>query len=455
MLNEVDFSSYSHSPEELAGQVLQVFYDGKEITYPIDPFKLLKAFGVVYQMRKFDRLEGIYIVPEDDNDVPLVGINNNRPITRQRFTAAHEICHHVKDKKIIYCPISGQKDAVEKFADDFAACLLMPIEDLKGVSDRYLENGFVDLDDVLLIADFFGVSFEACVYRLAYKLHRISGDTDSKALKKRIRAYQPKKHEASLRLEKHDLALLRNVIDSYLFSFYEESSIVRYKFKNNFIYNENRLEGLEIKYDEVSEIVTDLRLNKQESPFCTSSNDTIIEVCGHSSIYDYIFTTEEEITAFGLLDLHKLLYQYSPFPEAAGAFRQTNNLVIDSTFETSDYHDIFFQITDLDKEVEDCINNIDNLSLTEFIDCVVRIHHKITVIHPFPDGNGRVSRAFLNWMFKLKRIPPVYLKPESKQKYLNALACADRSGDYDPLIEVFYREILRSMYELNEKYTLF
>ena len=115
----------------------------------------------------------------------------------------------------------------------------------------------------------------------------------------------------------------------------------------------------------------------------------------------------------------------------------------------------FFQITDLDKEVEDCINNIDNLSLTEFIDCVVRIHHKITVIHPFPDGNGRVSRAFLNWMFKLKRIPPVYLKPESKQKYLNALACADRSGDYDPLIEVFYREILRSMYELNEKYTLF
>lgn len=454
MLNEVDFSRYFHSPEELANQVLQVFYDGKEITYPVDPFKLLKAFGIIYQMWNFDRLEGIYIVPEDDNDIPMVGININRPITRQRFTAAHELCHHLKDKASVYCSISGKKDAVESFADDYAACILMPIEDLKSVSDPYLEDGFVDFDDVLLIAEFFGVSFDSCVYRLAYKLHRIDGDTDSKALKNRIRAYQRKKKKTSLRLEKHDLTLLRNIIESYTFSFHQESNIVWFKFKNNFTYNENRLEGLEIDYDKLSEIITDLRLHKQESPFCNSDFQAIIEVCGHSSIYDYIFVTQDSITAFDLLHLHELLYQYSPYPEASGVFRQTNNIVLNSTFDTSDYHDIYVQIADVDKMVNEIILNVDNISVTDFIDCVVRIHHRITVIHPFQDGNGRVSRAFLNWMFTLKGLPPVYLKHENKDKYLDALARADRFEDFDPLIEIFYREILRSMYELNEKFSL-
>jgi Zn-dependent peptidase ImmA (M78 family)/fido (protein-threonine AMPylation protein) len=452
LLSNKDFSQYFHSPEELATQVLQVFYDGKDITYPIDPFKLLKEFGIVFQMRDFDKLEGIYIVPEDESDIPVVGINNNRPITRQRFTAAHEICHHIKDKTDVYCPINGSKNAIERFADNFAAALLMPIGDLTRVSDQYLVNGFVEFENVLLIADYFGVSFESCVYRLAYKLHRISGDTTSPAMKKRIRSFKPQNKRIALGLEKHDLSLLRNIIESYELIFPQETSIVWHKFKIDFVFNENRLEGLEIDLDAVSEIVTDLRLKKQESPFCCSEYKTIIEVCGHSSIYDHISSTDDKISAFSLLRLNQLLYQFSPFPEAAGAFRQTNNIVLRSNFETSDYYDIIAQIMEVDKEVKRLVSDIENISLTDFIDSVVQIHHKMTVIHPFPDGNGRVSRAFLNWMFRIKGLPPVYLKHENKDRYLDALSKADDLGDFDPLIEIFYREILRSMYVLNSKF---
>jgi len=110
------------------------------------------------------------------------------------------------------------------------------------------------------------------------------------------------------------------------------------------------------------------------------------------------------------------------------------------------------QITEVDKNIKRLVTDIENISLTEFIDSVVRIRYRMTIIHPFLDGNGRVSRAFLNWMFRLKGLPPVYLKQENKQKYLDALSKADMLGDYDPLIEIFYREILRSMYELNSKF---
>ncbi len=49
---------------------------GLEIpSIPIDPFKLMREYGIVYQFMEFEDLEGIYLVPEDDNDIPLVGIN--------------------------------------------------------------------------------------------------------------------------------------------------------------------------------------------------------------------------------------------------------------------------------------------------------------------------------------------------------------------------------------------
>ena len=49
----------------------------------------------MYQLMEFENLEGIYLVPEGEKDLPVVGINYKRKITRQRFTAAHELCHHL------------------------------------------------------------------------------------------------------------------------------------------------------------------------------------------------------------------------------------------------------------------------------------------------------------------------------------------------------------------------
>ncbi|MBZ9685711.1 hypothetical protein G9F72_005020 [Clostridium estertheticum] len=43
---------------------------------------------------------------------------------------------------------------------------------------------------------------------------------------------------------------------------------VCYKFKNDFIYNENRLEGINIDLEEVAEILTDIRIHKQDSKYC-------------------------------------------------------------------------------------------------------------------------------------------------------------------------------------------
>ncbi|SDN31194.1 protein of unknown function [Megasphaera paucivorans] len=68
-------------------------------SFPIDPFKMMRDFGLVYQFMNLKKLEGIYLISENKNDIAVAGINYNRPITRRRFTAAHELCHHLSQIK--------------------------------------------------------------------------------------------------------------------------------------------------------------------------------------------------------------------------------------------------------------------------------------------------------------------------------------------------------------------
>ena len=151
-------SKYYNDAEEMASAYLSAYYGNSEIEYPISPFKMLNDEKVLFLIRNFNKLEGVYIPAQSEEDVAMVGINANRPITRQRFTAAHELCHHFRDAdKQVSCPI-GQKNATEKFADQFASALLMPLGELRSKVNEYKDaNGNVSFDSVLLIADYFGV----------------------------------------------------------------------------------------------------------------------------------------------------------------------------------------------------------------------------------------------------------------------------------------------------------
>lgn len=122
--------------------------------------------------------------------------------------------------------------------------------------------------------------------------------------------------------------------------------------------------------------------------------------------------------------------------------------------KTVDYNNIINELLKLEEKLKELINKMNNMSTAEYVEEAVKIHHRITVIHPFIDGNGRCSRVMLNWLFKIKGLPPVYLKYENKDYYYEALKEADLNNDYSYLCEVFYREILKSMIQLNTKFKL-
>lgn len=241
------------TPRMLAQTVLEDIYGKDSPLIPIDPFKLMRMYGIVYQFMEFKDLEGIYLMPEDEKDVAIVGINKKRPITRQLFSAAH------------------------------------------------------------------------------------------------------------------------------------------------------------------------------------------------AELYDYVLGTQDKLTIYKILDINRMLFQFAPFPEESGKTRTDNNLVLGTKFETVDWTQVAMELYKLQVPVEDLMAHANDLTISEYVLECMKIHHRITQIHPFRDGNGRSSRALLNWMLRLKGLPPIYFKTTDKESYYKALEKADQDGDYTELLRVTIRELYRTI----------
>ena len=94
--------------------------------------------------------------------------------------------------------------------------------------------------------------------------------------------------------------------------------------------------------------------------------------------------------------------------------------------ETNDYSQIF-------KFVEEC----------------VKLKCRLIKIHPFEDGNGRTVRCFTNKLFEIAGIPPVYIRPNEKVEYSNAVNIACNEGKYDDITGFYLYKICDSIIELD------
>lgn len=71
-------------------------------------------------------------------------------------------------------------------------------------------------------------------------------------------------------------------------------------------------------------------------------------------------------------------------------------------------------------------------------------HYKFVCIHPFDDGNGRVSRLLMNYVLLAHKLPLVVIKSSDKQNYLHALHLAD-TGQYEAFIRYIAAQVVSSL----------
>ncbi len=126
--------------------------------------------------RRLDHLAGLYLPadPHDPDAVPSVLINVAHPLSKQRFTAAHELGHHVRDKDVSldqdtewFARGEEQGTERERLAEAFAAWFLMPKRLVLSVlADLGLPADTLDAGGAYALSLALGTSYTATVQHL-------------------------------------------------------------------------------------------------------------------------------------------------------------------------------------------------------------------------------------------------------------------------------------------------
>lgn len=146
---------------------------GVDTTRRVDPFAALEAEGVLALRRPLDRVAGMYL--PGDGGRPGALINVLHPPSKQRFTAAHELAHHRRDRLAVLDQETewiargvGPESDRERIAEAFAAWFLMPRRLVEATLSRLgLQTNRLDAEGAYALSLELGTSYAATVRHLA------------------------------------------------------------------------------------------------------------------------------------------------------------------------------------------------------------------------------------------------------------------------------------------------
>lgn len=154
---------------------------GEDSYSPIDIFSIVNGWKdkkiTIVRYPLSTRVSGMCTKIDDDI---VICINSATSYGRQRFTLAHELYHVLYEDSLqrVICEMSmgDDKPDSEKEADQFASYLLMPYDALL----QYMEkNKEWTLENVIEAEQFFQISHQAFIFRLAFDGMISKGQEDS------------------------------------------------------------------------------------------------------------------------------------------------------------------------------------------------------------------------------------------------------------------------------------
>lgn len=165
------------------------------------------------------------------------------------------------------------------------------------------------------------------------------------------------------------------------------------------------------------------------------------EALGHAQAYDFMFTLlrNNQLTESDILTMHRMFYKDIDI-NFAGCYRTQSVIITGSKYPVC-------KVENIQKEMDGLLHWI----MTERnkyhpIEFAAQLHKRFVFIHPFVDGNGRISRLLMNSTliqdgYMLAVIPPIL-----RHEYIHLLEQAHQ--DDRPFMDFIAERVFESEKEI-------
>lgn len=218
------------------------------------------------------------------------------------------------------------------------------------------------------------------------------------------------------------------------------------------IYESNKIEGLGPDLARTGELLREYRDLDLQDPILqemiSSSvklDQGLVDVLGLAAarrMATSLVTNDNAIMS--AVDLRGLHAQICVGEWFAGCYKVFPNAIEGSDLATSSPADTPIHMNEL----------VDWMRVTRNESGTIRAavtHGWLAHIHPFPDGNGRLSRVLMNSDLLRAGLPPVIVRHQTdRSRYIAALAESDAGGDLFPLVAVMLEAQLRYVREIGK-----
>ena len=183
-------------------------------------------------------------------------------------------------------------------------------------------------------------------------------------------------------------------------------------------YTSNALEGNSLTELETKVVIED-GLTIEGKPL-----RDVYEAVGHAKAYDFLYEISHDapLTEETILTIHRLFYQQID-AERAGAYRKVPVFISGSQYAVA-------PVGEISKRVQQLVRWYNNQEgKMHPVELAAELHKRFVYIHPFIDGNGRVSRLLMNLSLLRNDYNIAIIPAVCRSEYIAALEQGHKDAD--------------------------
>lgn len=209
-------------------------------------------------------------------------------------------------------------------------------------------------------------------------------------------------------------------------------------FTIRFTYDTQRIEGSKLTLKETANL-----LEKGMTPASKPIRD-VKEAEAHAKLFKEVMEHKKKLTLPVTLQWHKKLFQETK-PDFAGIVRNHGVLISGSEFTPPSPVEIGPLLEDFFKWYNE------NREKMHTVELAALVHLKFVTIHPFADGNGRISRLLMNFVLHRYDYPLLNIPYENRSSYYTALERAQVKKQDAIFVQWFFKKYVKEHSRFTKK----